>query len=212
MGTPCSKCSSRTSHKGPNIAIYCCEDCFRWPVWCSKCIVDTHLAIPFHDICKWEGGCFQHWSLISLGMEVHLGHSGQICPLITDSCIHQNFTVTDTYGIHKINVVFCRCAGSSDHVQQLLRAKLFPATTTQPSSVFTFKVLCHFHKMTNESGSSAYSYFQALRRLTNDINPTSVPVRLSFSLLYSPFKYVLGSILRIPSCYKILGTPSTTET
>jgi len=173
--TLCSHCKP-SENEGSNPAIYHCDDCTQLTVLCKDCILKEHLHQSYHHLRRWELGFFKRCSLKYLGARLYLGHHGHICAGLTSGDIHDKFVVTDINGIHQITVVFCHCSGSGDRVEQLLTASLFPATTTQPSSAFTFNVLRHFHKMTNQTVSSAYSYFQGLRRLTNDIDTTMVPV------------------------------------
>ncbi|KAG1892058.1 hypothetical protein F4604DRAFT_1875513 [Suillus subluteus] len=60
----------------------------------------------------------------------------------------------------------------------LLRAGLFPASSTRPKTVFTFEVLDHFLIDTLECKTSARSFFEKLTRLTNNAFPDTVPVNL----------------------------------
>ncbi|KAL4073924.1 hypothetical protein J3A83DRAFT_4357851 [Scleroderma citrinum] len=49
-----------------------------------------------------------------------------------------------TNGIHYCNVKYCTCVGAEDSHLQLTMAGLFPATTKQPRTAFTFHVLDDF--------------------------------------------------------------------
>ncbi|KAG1843030.1 hypothetical protein F4604DRAFT_1517518, partial [Suillus subluteus] len=53
---------------------------------------------------------------------------------------------------------------------------MFPASTSRPRTAFTFDVLDHFLIDALECKTSAMSFFQKLRRLTNNAFPDSVPV------------------------------------
>ncbi|KAG1838555.1 hypothetical protein F4604DRAFT_1572198 [Suillus subluteus] len=82
-------------------------------------------------------------------------------------------------GVFIHNVQWCHCPGSSVHQQHLhlLKARLFPASTSRPRTAFTFDVLDHFLIDALECKTSAMSFFQKLRRLTNNAFPDSVPDR-----------------------------------
>ncbi|KDQ49016.1 hypothetical protein JAAARDRAFT_144062 [Jaapia argillacea MUCL 33604] len=49
----------------------------------------------------------------------------------------------------------------------------FPATLKQPSTVFTFSLLNHFHPSTLQSKVAAYDYFIVLKHLSNNAFPAS---------------------------------------
>ncbi|KAF9022139.1 hypothetical protein BDZ89DRAFT_1196886 [Hymenopellis radicata] len=51
------------------------------------------------------------------------------------------FTIVDPNGIHATRVRFCHCSGDPDRVAQLMKLGLFPATSTQPETAFTFAVM-----------------------------------------------------------------------
>ncbi|KDQ50180.1 hypothetical protein JAAARDRAFT_89180, partial [Jaapia argillacea MUCL 33604] len=57
-----------------------CTDCFAQPLLCSKCCQNRHRHLPYHCVERWMGEFFQPAWLSSLGVEIHLGHQGDICP------------------------------------------------------------------------------------------------------------------------------------
>ncbi|KAG1732855.1 uncharacterized protein EDB91DRAFT_1238672 [Suillus paluster] len=81
-------------------------------------------------------------------------------------------------GVFLHNVVWCGCPGSK-HQQhlQLLKARLFPASITRPRTAFTFEVLDHFLIDALECKTSASSFFEKIRRMTNHSFPGTVPNR-----------------------------------
>lgn len=83
--------------------------------------------------------------------------------------------VLDTTGIHLVRVVFCDCESADHHYLQLLQARLFPATTTDPRTAATFSALRSFQVLSFMSKISVWEYYQALVRLTNNVGGT-VPV------------------------------------
>ncbi|KIK74769.1 hypothetical protein PAXRUDRAFT_19552 [Paxillus rubicundulus Ve08.2h10] len=106
--------------------------------------------------------------LKDLGLRVQLGHKpGEACS--NPTCAFNNqFVVLDTNGIHTISLYFCGCERASSHVQQLLRFSWFPATSTQPRTAATFHLLKQYHLVSLESKLSAYKFYNALSRLTNN--------------------------------------------
>lgn len=85
--------------------------------------------------------------------------------------IEQNggtFCVVDDKVVHEVGLDFCTCGMAADRAVQLLRARLFPSTTTRPSSAATFRVLHRFHKLSFEAKCSAYEFYNALARETNN--------------------------------------------
>lgn len=89
----------------------------------------------------------------------------------------ETFCVVASNAIHEVMVDFCTCGTAALPSVQLLRARLYPATTTRPRSAATFDVLNHFHKMSFESKCSAYEFYNALARQTNNTGSFQPRVR-----------------------------------
>ncbi|KAG2357547.1 hypothetical protein BDR07DRAFT_1297469 [Suillus spraguei] len=85
-------------------------------------------------------------------------------------------TVVHLSGVFTHNMSWCHCPGSDPQHLQLLRVGLFPASSTWPRTVFTFKVLDHFLIDALECKTSARSFFEKLTRLTKNAFPDTVPV------------------------------------
>jgi hypothetical protein len=159
-----------------------CLSCHGNRTWCSPCAVKAHNQHPFHRVKRWTGQFYETVSLRDLGFTLNLGHGGSICPSNTEeassdwSC-HQ-FTVVDSAGIFVHRVRWCRCNGATtkDNHLQLLQAQLFPSTVTKPQTAFTFDVLDHFLIDALECKTSAMSFYQKLRRLTDNAFPNLLPV------------------------------------
>jgi hypothetical protein len=60
---------------------------------------------------------------------------------------------------------------------QLMMAGLFPATSRNPKTAFTFRVLEDLRLDNLECKTTPSQFFSRLRRLTNDEFPNIVPVR-----------------------------------
>jgi hypothetical protein len=61
-------------------------------------------------------------------------------------------------------------------MEQLMQARLFPATTRDTKTAFTVNVLKEFHLHNLESKKAAYDYLGAIRRLTDNAFTADVPV------------------------------------
>ena len=57
-----------------------------------------------------------------------------------------------------------------------MHARLFPASTRDPRTAFSFNVLKHFHLHNLESKKAAYDYLGAIRRLTDNAFTADVAV------------------------------------
>lgn len=117
-------------------------------------------------------------SLQHLGFLLHLGHHGDRCPNLSSTTTRpQIIVVGHTNGFHKISVHFCHCEGAASEAIQLMEQKFFPATMTQPESMFSFGLLENYHAHSLISKKSMYDYHAALVNLTNAAFPQEVPVR-----------------------------------
>jgi len=114
-----------------------------------------------------------------MGYIIVLGHHGKPCPNNSTSTQPLNFLVAHMNGIHKTKVNFCACSSDSDQMRQLLGVQLFPATTEQLTTAFTFGLLREFHVHSLESKSTVYGYMGGLRRLTDNAFTTDVPVSVN---------------------------------
>ncbi|KAI5992355.1 hypothetical protein F5J12DRAFT_907402 [Pisolithus orientalis] len=87
-------------------------------------------------------------------------------------------TIVHTEGIFTHEISWCNCPGSDpiDWHLDLLRERLFPASITKPKTAFTFDVLNHFLIDALECKTSAMSFYQKLKRFTNNAFPDCIPV------------------------------------
>lgn len=85
-------------------------------------------------------------------------------------------TVVDITRVHFWNVNYCGCSFAAPEHFQLLQAQLLPASTKDPRTVFTFRVLDDFLRDNVECGTSAMNYFSKLRCITSNAFPHLVPV------------------------------------
>ncbi|KAG1725657.1 hypothetical protein EDB19DRAFT_1897750 [Suillus lakei] len=132
-----------------------CQDCFLLELYCSSCTVERYRCLPLHR-------------LQSLGLRIQLGHRiGDMC-CNPHRAFDNDFVIIDSTGIHEVGLDFCACGTMQTHVKQLLRSRLFPATVTDPKTAATFGVLEQYHLLSFESKASAFEFYQALARLSNN--------------------------------------------
>ncbi|KAF7783272.1 hypothetical protein Agabi119p4_2648 [Agaricus bisporus var. burnettii] len=142
---------------------YRCSDCSTDELYCSSCVVALHKRNPLHRIEKWtQPGFFIPTTLSHLGLRIQLGHrANERCPAPAPT---STFTILDTCGIHEVHLDFCGCEKATHHVNQLLRARLYPATTKSPRTAATFNLLKRYELLSFESKCSAYQYYQSIVR------------------------------------------------
>ncbi|KAF6741636.1 hypothetical protein DFP72DRAFT_861793 [Ephemerocybe angulata] len=169
--TLCPACSSQP-------ATYRCMGCDNSGMLCADCMKQSHLHLPMHRIQRWNGHFFVKTPLKSLGLRMQLGHSrGEVCPL-PDTAWGDDFVIIDVDGVHTLGVDYCACGGSSkDQVSQLLERRLYPATTVNPKSAATFRVLEMFELLQYESKVSPYELYNTLSRLTDNTGIVEVKDR-----------------------------------
>ncbi|KAI6018871.1 hypothetical protein EDC04DRAFT_2607677 [Pisolithus marmoratus] len=82
-------------------------------------------------------------------------------------------TIVHTKGIFTHEISWCSCPGSdpNDWHLELLQGRLFPASISKPKTAFTFDVLNHFLVDALECKTSAMSFYQKLKWLTNNAFP-----------------------------------------
>lgn len=144
----------------------------------------------FRIIQKWNGHFFERISLAQLGLRVQLGHPvGERCFGATPAFV-KGFTVMDINGIHLINLDLCQCGmGNQLPAIQLLRARLFPATFTNPHTAATFEVLDLFEMLSYQSKITGFEFYHTLSRLTDNTGVKRPPVCSLFTY-YILLKYL----------------------
>jgi hypothetical protein len=99
-----------------------------------------------------------------------------ITPTLDD---HDNpfVLIVDSTGLLSLPVVFCSCSNADAADELLLDLELLPASYETIKTVFTFRCLDDYRSSNLECKTSAYQYYQKLRRLTNPAFPQAVPNR-----------------------------------
>lgn len=161
-----------------------CLSCQTHGTWCGPCAVKSHIHHPFHRIQEWTGQFYRNIALHDLGYTLALGHNGEpCCNNLAESqgdWFCERFTVVHSTGVFIHRVKWCRCndARFEDRHLQLLKHGIFPSTVVKPQTGFTFEVLDHFLIDALECKTSARSFYQKLRRFSNNAFPDSIPVSL----------------------------------
>ncbi|OAX33799.1 hypothetical protein K503DRAFT_794391 [Rhizopogon vinicolor AM-OR11-026] len=153
----------RGDHAGANVCWNCrqgvpqfrCMDCFGSELYCQDCIVVLHAQNPVHRIQD-------------LGLCVQLRHpAGEYC-LLPERAFDDDFTLIHTNGIQTIGLDFCGCETAQTRTKQLLRVAWFPATTIDPRTAATFRILEQYHLLSFESKASGYEFYHSIARLTDN--------------------------------------------
>jgi hypothetical protein len=92
----------------------------------------------------------------------------------SDALNNQYIRVVHTNGIHHIALVSCTCKGHETITTDLIYAGWVPTSFVRVRTIFTSAVLDHFRYCNLEMRSSAYQFFQLMRRVTNPLAPSKV--------------------------------------
>jgi len=170
VGEPCG-CGQ------PNAIRKChCYDCHHFEPCCPECFIKKHQLQPLHWVQLWNRRFFEKKDLSRLGHVITYGHDllGGSCPNSTQS---YDFTIVDVNGLHETRAAFCQCLGRNvGRFDHLINSQVFPATTKQPQTGFTFNLLDDFHQHTLTSKKSPYDYLSAVRQKTSCTFLDDVPV------------------------------------
>lgn len=107
---------------------------------------------------------------------IQLGHTTRQPCYLPKPPYSDDFVVIDSNGIHSVTLRFCGCESAATPVQQLLRHRLFPASTDKPRTAATFRVLEEYHLLSLESKVSAYHFYSSLVRRTDNTGLSSPKV------------------------------------
>jgi hypothetical protein len=161
-------------------------DCYG-PVWfCRGCLLKSHRHHPFHRPQEFKDRSFEKISLSDLGYIFILGHSSSVgcCPENKNFAADRRVVLVHINGVFEHFIRFCKCLGSLSEHEQLFKHRLFPSTFNRPETAFTMDVLDYYGIDAMECKTSAQSFFQKLRRVTNNAFPGEVPVRFPFQSLH----------------------------
>ncbi|KAG6914351.1 hypothetical protein DXG01_000902 [Tephrocybe rancida] len=166
---------TETQGSPPDNSLYRCVDCVDCLLRCKHCIVDKHSALPLHQVEKWDGLSFTRTTLKQLGLFIQLGHTdGSLCSSYDQE---EGFVILHVNGLHLVDIRFCGCSRIEHRYIQVLRSRLFPATTIYPKSAATFELLRTFQVMSFMTKISVFEFYQTLVRLTDNGGTEQLPDR-----------------------------------
>ena len=98
-------------------------------------------------------------------------------PTMDEHDLH-HLLIVDSSGLISLPVIWCACSDAGEHRDLLLLdLQMWTASYQNIKTVFTFGCLDDYRLSNLECKTSAYHYYQKLRRLTNPAFPQSVPNR-----------------------------------
>ena len=157
-------------------------------------------------------------------MRIQLGHFGGPC--ISPAPAHKSFIVLDVSGFISVNIDYCNCGDFVPHHIQLLRARLFPASKERPRTAFTFDVLEYYHELSLQGKLTAYDFYHAMIRRTDNSKPQRIVscsigiskyINIVFQYRYDDFLIVmrlwrhLTMLKRAGRCHSPTGASGTCE-
>ncbi|KAI9056575.1 hypothetical protein FKP32DRAFT_1616036 [Trametes sanguinea] len=188
--TTCGECHSSL----PDERLIRCTTCSPGPLRCAQCVVNSHVNTPFHRVQRWTGHSFESATLKELGQVIQLGHRHDGRPCSNPLPVRSDFHVLHIDGRHNVALAFCGCDNASragDHVQQLLRFDLYPATECEPNTVFTMALLEHYHIQSLQGKISMYDYYTTLERMTDNTGTTKMRDRYkAFMRVVAQFRHL----------------------
>lgn len=88
--------------------------------------------------------------------------------------------VADVHGVQAVRVRFCECLDEQDDLtrewRQLFREGWFPATTSRPTTAFTFQLLDTFHELNLQGKTNLYDFWKTIECLTDNSGTKDVYV------------------------------------
>jgi hypothetical protein len=91
-----------------------------------------------------------------------------------DALNNQYVRVIHTNGVHHIALVSCSCRGKENVLKDMIYARMIPTSFERIRTIFTASVLDYFRYSNLETRSTAYHFFQMLRRMTMPMSPSKV--------------------------------------
>jgi hypothetical protein len=93
-------------------------------------------------------------------------------PPSCDALNNQYVRIIHTNGIHHMALVGCMCRGKDNMINDLIYARMVPTSFERVRTIFTTAVLDHFRLCNLEMRSSAFQFFQLLRRVSMPLSPS----------------------------------------
>ncbi|KAF7312645.1 CxC2 domain-containing protein [Mycena indigotica] len=114
----------------------------------------------------------------SLRETYQLGHHGGACPLPA-TVDTRTMVVLDVGGIFTLDVRFCGCSNSlqNNHIAQLMGNHWYPATTLEPGTCATWRVLELFRQLNVVGNINAHDFVRSLEKLNDPTMMNQTPDR-----------------------------------
>ncbi|KZT02330.1 uncharacterized protein LAESUDRAFT_762900 [Laetiporus sulphureus 93-53] len=123
---------------------------------------------PYHHLKVWAQTHFRCKTLKDAGLRIQVGHPSGIRCCNPERAWGDDFIVMDISGIHTVGLNFCNCKMAQPHDIQLLHVQLFPATSNNPKTAATFRLLEHFHLLSMQANISGFQFYSMLERRTDN--------------------------------------------
>ncbi|KAL0572957.1 hypothetical protein V5O48_009012 [Marasmius crinis-equi] len=142
-------------------ATYRCKERFLGLLLCRDCCVRRHALLPFHLVERWTGQFFVKVDLHSMGLVMQLNHLSLNC--MNPVKCHVKLRILHVNGIHHVEIRFCSCEKKIDQHLQLLRRRIYPASTKngRVMTCATFELLDSLQLHSFTSKSSTYNFYRA---------------------------------------------------
>ncbi|RDX40788.1 hypothetical protein OH76DRAFT_1365678 [Lentinus brumalis] len=205
------RCLSCPDSSTANAASIRCTTCDSGPLECEECVRVRHQRHACHRLQRWNGKFFEVTSLKELGMVIQLGHpDGSKCanpvPAPGDFC------AIDVNGHHSLSLNYCGCEKAGEAgtpYEQLLRRDYFPSTLTDPHTVYTTRLLEHYHIQSLQGKMSMYDYYASLERMTDNTGTIKLQDRYkSFMRVVAQWRF-LKRLKRAGRAHDPSGIPGT---
>ena len=134
------------------------------------------------SIKEWRNGCFERSTLKRIGLRIQLGHTYEERCVYPQRAFADDFVIIDLHGVHDVALDYCGCERAEVKHVQLLRSRLFPATSVDPKTACTFRLLEFHHILHNQTKASGFEFYATLARRSNNTGTEEVKVNVSFIL------------------------------
>ena len=143
------------------------------------CILKDHTKNPFHAIEEWKAPLpfWRRTTLYDLGVIIHLGHDGNICPHARPA---RFMIIVHERGIDPALVQFCGCipmdVAPEDSIRvadatQLLESGFWPGSWVEPRTAYTLHVMKRFQLLANTANVNAQDYMAVLAATADNVEP-----------------------------------------
>ena len=116
-----------------------------------------------------------------MGLRIQLGHSREERCSYPQRAFADDFVIIDVHGVHDVALDYCGCERAESKHIQLLRARLFPATSVDPKTACTLRLMEFYHVLHNQTKASGFEFYTTLARRSNNTGTEEVKASKSCS-------------------------------